>query len=261
MASAALNSLSLLWERVGVRGHCRLRLLRTQTCSRDRRWPAQHAPRTATRPQTYRLVGGSRLPGTPLLEQSGGKRELIAVSCPHQIASNPSILTSCACEARSRYPLKTTKSPKNEDLSQFLLLTRKGTRGIVLRVIANMLQEGGAAPHRLPRKINDPGSIKPRRTSTRHHSTRRKAPPNQLRTDGDSLWGYRRCSRIGSIPWPVPDRGAWNPARPRTRSSTQNPRRAPEKPCLAGHMNPFLLQKLRPPRTLSTQRGRAGSSD
>ncbi len=111
-----------------------------------------------------------------------------------------------------------------------------------MHVIANRLQEGGAAPHRLQKKTNDPGSVEPRRTCTRHRSTRRKASPKQLSADGDSLWGYRRRSRIGSIPWPVPDRGAWNPARPRPRGSTQDPRRASEKTRLEGRITPFFLR-------------------
>lgn len=109
-----------------------------------------------------------------------------------------------------------------------------------MRVIANRLQEGGAAPHRLQKTTNDPGSVEPRRTCTRHHSTRRKAPPKQLSADGDSLWGYHRRSRIGSIPRPVPDRGAWNPARHRSRSGTQDPRRASGKICLEGRITPSL---------------------
>jgi len=112
-----------------------------------------------------------------------------------------------------------------------------------LHVIANRLQEGGAAPHRLQRTTNDPGSVEPRRTCTHYHSTRRKASPKQLSADGNSLWGYRRRSRIGSIPWPVPDRGAWNPARPRPRSSTQDPRRASEKNRLEGRITPVLLTR------------------
>ncbi len=128
-------------------------------------------------------------------------------------------------------------------------------------VIANRLQEGGAVPHRLQKKTNDPGSIKPRRTCTRYHSTRRKAPPKQLSADGDSLWRYHRRGRIGSIPRPVPDRGAWDPARHRSRSGPQDPRRAPGKTCLAGRITPFSLHVERQGRRSNRSFHRQGCKD